>query len=339
MNPLAVQAAPSTLRVLHWHVHGSWSTAFVQGGHTYLLPVSTDSHGHCHGGRPAAWDWPDSAVEVPIEELRDAAPDVVVLQRPEELDLVERHLGRRPGVDLPAVYVEHNTPRGDVPLTQHPLADRNDVLLVHVSDFNDLMWDSGRAPTTVVPHGVLDPGHHYTGELDRAAVVINEPLRRGRITGTDLLPRLARGAGLDVFGMGVDGLAAGLGLGPTGLIPGGLREIGDLPQGRLHGEMARRRVYLHTARWTSLGLSLIEAMALGMPVVSLATTEAVVAVPPDAGVLATRVDDMVTALAGLVAQPERATAMGRCARAVALAEFGLDAFLLRWDRLLAEVTR
>jgi hypothetical protein len=315
-------------------VHGSWSTAFVQGAHTYLLPVSTDSHGHRHGGRPAAWHWPDSALEVPIEELRDAAPDVVVLQRPEELDLVERHLGRRPGVDLPAVYVEHNTPRGDVPLTRHPLADRNDVLLVHVSDFNDLMWDSGRAPTAVVPHGVLDPGHRYTGELDRAAVVVNEPLRRGRITGTDLLPRLARGAGLDVFGMGIDGLAAGLGLGSDRLC-----EIGDLPQGRLHGEMARRRVYLHTARWTSLGLSLIEAMALGMPVVSLATTEAVVAVPPHAGVLATRVDDLVAGLAGLVAEPERASSMGSCARRVALAEFGLDAFLLRWDRLLAEATR
>lgn len=334
MNPLGVQAAPSKLRVLHWHVHGSWSTAFVQGGHTYLLPVSTDAGGQRHGGRPAAWQWPDSALEVPIEELRDAAPDVVVLQRPEELDLVERHLGRRPGVDLPAVYVEHNTPRGDVPLTRHPLAERDDVLLVHVSDFNDLMWDSGRAPTAVVPHGVLDPGHRYTGELDRAAVVVNEPLRRGRITGTDLLPRLARGAGLDVFGMGIDGLAAGLGLGPDRL-----REIGDLPQGRLHGEMARRRVYLHTARWTSLGLSLIEAMALGMPVVSLATTEAVVAVPPDAGVLATRVDDLVAGLAGLVAEPERASSMGSCARRVALAEFGLDAFLLRWDRLLAEVTR
>ena len=334
MNPLAVQAAPSTLRILHWHVHGSWSTAFVQGGHTYLLPVSTDSRGHRHGGRPAAWDWPDGAVEVPIEKLGDAAPDVVVLQRPEELDLVERHLGRRPGIDLPAVYVEHNTPRGDVPLTRHPLAGRNDVLLVHVSDFNDLMWDSGRAPTAVVPHGVLDPGHRYTGELDRAAIVVNEPLRRGRITGTDLLPRLTRGAGLDVFGMGVEGLAAGLGLAPDVL-----REIGDLPQGRLHGEMARRRVYLHTARWTSLGLSLIEAMALGMPVVSLATTEAVVAVPPGAGVLATRVDDLVAALAGFVAEPERATAMGKCARGVALAEFGLDAFLARWDRLLAEVTR
>ena len=53
----------------------------------------------------------------------------------------------------------------------------------------------------------------------------------------------------------------------------------------MHAELARRRAYLHLCRWTSLGLSLIEAMAIGMPVVALATTEAVVAVPPDAGAL------------------------------------------------------
>jgi glycosyltransferase involved in cell wall biosynthesis len=37
--------------------------------------------------------------------------------------------------------------------------------------------------------------------------------------------------------------------------------------------MARRRVYLHPVRWTSLGLSLIEAMHLGMPVAGLAARE------------------------------------------------------------------
>lgn len=326
------------LRILHWHVHGSWSTAFVQGRHTYLLPVHTDDRGQPHGGRPGGWDWPESAVEVPLDGLREAEPDVVVLQRPAELELVARHVGRRPGSDLPAIYVEHNTPRGEVPLTRHPLADRSDIPVVHVTDFNDLMWDSGAAPTTVVPHGIVDPGHRYTGELARAAVVINEPLRRGRITGTDLLPRFAEAAGLDVFGMGIDGLGDRLGLVSDSSGPDPLREVGDLPQHKLHGEVARRRVYLHTPRWTSLGLSLIEAMALGMPVVSLAVTEAAPAVPAEAGVVATSVDTLVAALAELTAQPERAAVMGERARVAALRDFGLDAFLNRWERLLSEVT-
>ena len=71
---------------------------------------------------------------------------------------------------------------------------------------------------------------------------------------------------LHVFGMGTDGLAAQRDC-PD------VRTGGDLPK-TLHGELARRRVYLHPMRWTSLGLSLLEAMHLGMPVVALATTEA-----------------------------------------------------------------
>lgn len=324
------------LQVLHWHVHGSWSTAFVQGRHRYLLPVwverDTDGTARTHGGRPQAWDWPASVVEVPQHRLGEYDIDVVVLQRPEEVDLVWRCTGRRPGADLPAIYLEHNTPRGDVPLTRHPLADRDDVPVVHVSDFNELIWDCGRAPTRVIPHGIADPGYRYTGALDRAAVVINEPLRRGRITGTDLLPRFAEAAPLDVFGMGLTGLGARLGLAPSALT-----EVGDLPQHLLHTELARRRVYLHTTRWTSLGLSLIEAMALGMPIVALAATEAVAALPPDAGVLATRVDTLVTALGALLADPVRAREMGWAARRAALRDFGLDEFLRRWDELLTEV--
>ncbi|HEX2301399.1 MAG TPA: glycosyltransferase [Pseudonocardiaceae bacterium] len=325
------------LRILHWHVHGSWSTAFVQGRHTYLLPVRTeydhDGVPSRHGGRPQAWQWPDSAIEVEQERLAEHEIDVVVLQRPEEIELVHRCTGRRPGPELPALYLEHNTPRGDVPLTRHPVADRDDLPLVHVSDFNELMWDSGRAPTAVVRHGVPDPGYRYSGELGRAGVVVNEPVRRGRITGTDLLPRFAAAAGLDVFGMGLDGMAARLGLAPDSLT-----EIGDLPQPAMHTELARRRVYLHTTRWTSLGLSLIEAMALGMPVVALATTEAVAAVPPSAGVVATRVQTLVEAVRELVSAPRLAREMGRCARQVALRDFGLAEFLQHWDELLKEVS-
>ena len=118
-------------------------------------------------------------------------------------------------------------------------------------------------------------------------MVINEPVRRWRVTGTDLLPRFAEIAPLDVYGMGVAGLADHLGL-PADR----LTRHDDVPQDRMHAELARRRAYLHLCRWTSLGLSLIEAMAIGMPVVALATTEAVAAVPPDAGVLSTRLDTL-----------------------------------------------
>ena len=194
-------------------------------------------------------------------------------------------LGREPGRDLPAVFLEHNAPGlepddGPVPHTRHPMADRDDIPIAHVTHFNRLFYDNGRAPTTVIEHGIVDPGERYTGELARAAVVVNEPVRRGRTVGTDLLPGLAAVAPVDVFGMGLAGLHERYGLDPDRVA---LHD--DPPQAAMHAELARRRVYVHPVRWTSLGLSLLEAMHLGMPVVGLATTEAVEAVPADAGVL------------------------------------------------------
>ncbi|MDT4890997.1 MAG: hypothetical protein QOE97_32 [Pseudonocardiales bacterium] len=314
------------LRLLVWHVHGSWTTAFVQGSHTYYLPVTPD-RGPDGLGRARTWDWPATAVERTPEQLRDEPIDAVVLQRMDELPLVERWTGRRPGRDVPAVFVEHNAPEPHPVRSRHPLADRDDIPLVHVTNFNELFWDSGRAPTTVIEHGVLDPGEQYTGELPRAAVVSNEPGRRGRMVGADLLGGLSAVAPIDLFGM------------PDLPDTPGITQLGDVPQARMHAELARRRVYLHTARWTSLGLSLIEAMQLGMPVIGVASTEAGEAVPPGAGVISTRMQRLQAAVRMFVDEPEAARLAGKAARAHALGRYSLARFLADWDRLLDEVTR
>jgi glycosyltransferase involved in cell wall biosynthesis len=311
------------MRVLLWHVHGSWTTALVQGRHTYVVPVVAD-RGPDGRGRAQTWDWPASVVERTPAELRDEPIDAIILQRADDERLAQQWLGgRRPGRDVPAVWLEHNAPQGRIAEMRHPAADRDDLTLVHVTHFNALFWDAGFTRTVVIEHGVIDPGAQYTGELPRAAVVINEPGRRGRVTGTDLLGPLGRDVPLDLFGMG----AARLG------------GIENLPQARLHAEMARRRVYLHPVRWTSLGLSLIEAMHLGMPVVALGTTEVPDAIPPEAGVVSTRIDVLAAALRRLAADPEEARLMGKAARAAALARYGLARFLADWDALLDEVAR
>lgn len=314
------------LRILLWHVHGSWTEAFVQGGHHYFVP--TLAEGGPWGRGLAGRAWP-AAEEVPVDRLKDADPDVVVLQRPEEIQLVARWLHRRPGKDLPAVFVEHNAPRPHAATSRHPLSDRDDIPLVHVTHFNELMWDTGLAPTVVIPHGIPDPGERYTGELPHGAAMINEPARRWRITGTDLLPAFAEIAPVDVYGIGSDELDDRY---------HDVRPGGDLARRKLHTEVARRRVYLHTARWTSLGLSLLEAMHLGMPVVALATTEAVLAVPPDAGAISTDIQALAKAYRELVHEPDFAVLAGKTAREYALARYGLNAFLRRWDTLLADVT-
>ena len=312
------------MNIFLWHVHGSWTTAFVQGPHRYLVPVDAE-RSPWGRGRARTWTWPASVVEVTARAAADAEVDLVVLQRADELDgEAERWLGgRRPGRDVPAVYVEHNAPQGRIDDLRHPAAGAEGVTVAHVTFFNDLFWDCGTNRTVVIEHGIVDPGYQYTGELARVAAVINEPVRRSRVTGADLLPRFTAVAPVDLFGMGASAL--------------GGRE--DLPQHQLHAAMARRRVYVHPFRWTSLGLALIEAMHLGMPIVALATTEATEAVPDGAGVTSTSVDVLVDAARRLVADPEDARAKGKAARAAALSRYGLGRFLNDWDQLIQEMTR
>ena len=313
------------MRNLLWHVHGAWTTAFVHGRHEYVVPVAPD-RGADGVGIARTYAWPDHVVELPPERLRDDHFDVVVLQRPHELEhLAEAWLGRRPGRDVPAIYVEHNAPQGRIADMRHPAADRDDLVLVHVTHFNDLFWDAGTTRTRVIEHGIVDPGERYTGELPHAAVVINEANRRARVTGTDLLQRFAQAAPVDLFGMDARNVAPPV------------QGIEDLPQAALHDAMARRRVYLHPIRWTSLGLSLLEAMHLGMPVVAVGATEVHEAVPAEAGVVSTKVDVLASAVRRFVDDPDEARERGAAARAVALERYGLARFQADWDQLLEEV--
>jgi glycosyltransferase involved in cell wall biosynthesis len=98
-------------------------------------------------------------------------------------------------------------------------------------------------------------------------------------------------------------------------------------------------VYVHPIRWTSLGLSLLEAMQLAMPVVALGATEAYRAVPPSAGVVSTDVGELHAAVRRFLGDPGLARDTGAAAREAALKRYGLKRFLNAWNDTLTEVAR
>lgn len=309
------------MRIFLWHVHGSYSDALHSGPHTYLLPTLPGRHGK-YNGKPPSRQWPESVQEVTPEEMAGAEVDLVLLQRPEEIELAQVWLGgRRPGVDVPAVYLEHSTSRAGVEQMRHPMADRDDLLLVHVTHFNAIMYDTGSTRTRVVEHGIPDPGYRFTGEIAAGVCAINEPVRRARVTGSDLLaPLSARsGARIDLFGMASEAM-------------GGQ----DVSTAELHAEMPRRRAYVHPHRWTSLGLTLLEAMHLGVPPVLLSATEAAEVLPREAVVMSNDLDVLAAGLRRLVNDPDEARERGRLARDAVRDRFALSRFLTDWDAVFSE---
>lgn len=309
------------LKILTWHTHGSYLYYLTQAPHEFYV-LSKPGRPPGYGGRYGQFPWGDNVHDLPVEEARRQQFDCILFQDDHQW-LEDQHLylteaQRR----LPRIYLEHDPPREHPTDTRHPVDDP-DVLLVHVTPFNALMWDAGRTPSCVVEHGVIAPAARHEGGLPRGIVVVNNLARRGRRLGADVFARVRDEVPLDLVGMGASEA-------------GGL---GEVPHAELPAFMARYRFFFNPIRYTSLGLAMIEAMMIGMPIVALATTEVATAVENGiSGYTDTDPARLVERMQQLVADPGEARWLGENARRRALERFSIRRFVNDWNRAFARVT-
>ena len=312
------------LRVLTWHVHGSYLLYLSRVPHDLFVPVKPGRPEDYVGLAPGGYAWPSNLHEVRADEVPRLELDCVLTQTHAQWLRERDRLLSPEQLRLPRIHLEHDPPR-EHPVDQRHPVDDPDALLVHVTPFNALMWDSGRTPTRIVEHGVVVPdGVRYTGELDRGLTLVNNLPLRGRRVGADVYRRVRESVPLDLAGMGSSGE------------PGGL---GEVPHDRLPAFQARYRFLFNPIRYTSLGLAVCEAMMLGMPVVALATTEhATVVENGVSGYADTDVERLIERMRELLDDPEAARRLGEGARARARERFGIERFVRDWNDALAGVT-
>jgi hypothetical protein len=309
------------LKILTWHTHGSYLYYLTQAPHEFYV-VSKPGRPPGYGGRCGHMPWGPNVHDLPASEVKRQALDCIVFQDdPQYLD-DQYELFSPAQLRLPKIYIEHDPPR-EHPVDARHIVDDPDVLLVHVTHFNRLMWNNGRTPTRVIEHGVVDPGYRYSGELQKGLVVVNDLARRGRRLGFDVYETAKKQIPLDLVGMGAEEA-------------GGLGEV-------LHAELpafaARYRFFFNPIRYTSMGLAVIEAMMAGLPIVALATTEMVTVIRNGVnGCIDTDPERLFRFMNELISDREKAERLGKTARNDALARFNMARFVRDWDDALAEVT-
>ncbi|QDV36266.1 Glycosyl transferases group 1 [Tautonia plasticadhaerens] len=310
------------LRVLTWHVHGNYLLYLSRADVEFYLPVRPGGRDG-YGGRGPTFPFPDRVRDVPAEAVRELEFDCVLYQSRRNFEVDRHEILSDRQMRLPRIYLEHDPPRAHPTDTRHWSDDPNG-LLVHVTPFNDLMWDDGRTPSRVIEHGVFVPdGVRYTGEIDRGIVVVNHLLRRGRLLGADVFSRARAHIPLDLVGMDAESL-------------GGL---GEVRPPDLAAFEARYRFFFNPIRWTSLGLAIIEAMMIGLPIVGLATTELASVVENGvSGHVDTDLDRLIVQMRRLLDDPDEARRLGEGARRTARERFGIDRFARDWERAFADVT-
>ena len=309
------------LRILTWHIHGSYLYYLTQTPCIFYLPKKNSTE-EGYGGRTPGFPWGDNVIDVPAEKVKNLDFDCILFQSKKNyledqyLDLSEKQRS------LPKIYLEHDPPR-DVPTDTKHAVDDAEMLLVHVTHFNNLMWNNNNTPSKVIDHGVMvDDNVQYTGELNKGIVVINGIVKRGRRLGYDVFQKVRQKIPLDIVGMFSEDA-------------GGLGEINNR---ELSSFIAKYRFFFNPIRYTSLGLSVCEAMMTGVPVVGLATTEMAVTIKNDfSGYVHTDVNFLIEKMQMLLNDRDKALELGRGAQQTANERFNIERFKKDWIDTFASV--
>lgn len=307
------------MTVITWHIHGSYLNYLARCGHDLVVPV-LDGRPTRFGGRPADAMWPQNVREVPAAELRQIDADAILYQH--ELNWIEdrvKWLSRAQLDNTPQAFLEHDPPRAHPTDTCH-VVDDPEVPIVHVTHFNQLMWDCGRSPSLVIEHGVEVPEDAvWTGDLEAGIAVVNNIGTRGRRLGPDLLERMRKSVPIDLLGMGSEGVGG----------------RGEIPHPQVPYEVARYRFFFNPIRYTSLGLAVCEALMVGCPVLGIATTEMPVAVVDGvSGFVHTDIDILAARARELLDDHELAQRLSEGARALAREHYGIERFARDWNSFL-----
>ena len=310
------------LKVLTWHTHGSYLHYLSQAPHDFYV-LSKPGRPAGYGGRCGHMPWGENVIDLPVGRAREMQFDCIIFQDDYQYEKDQYEYLSATQRALPRIYIEHDPPR-EHPTAMPHLVDDPNVLLVHVTHFNRLMWDNGRTPTQVIEHGALIPdGVSYRGDLDRGLVIINHLASRGRRMGPDIFLTARQNVPLELVGMGAEAL-------------GGL---GEIEHAMLPAFASRYRFLFSPVRYTSLALAVVEAMLVGLPVVGLATTEmATVIDNGESGFIDTNLATLISRMQELIRQPALARHLGANARRRARERFGIERFRSDWDRTLRQVT-
>ena len=306
------------LRLFTWHIHGSYLYYLSQANVLIYIPVN-DEKSEGYVGRGSTFPFSENVIEIPAGSVKDYDFDCILFQTAnnylfDQYDILSEGQRR-----LPRLFLEHDPPQQIPTNTRHPVNDP-EIPIVHVTNFNALMWDNNQSPVFVIDHGIHIKPVSYEGTLDRGIVVINNLHERGRRLGLDVFLEVRKHIPLDIIGMNTQKI-------------GGLGEI-------LHPQIPdfirKYRFFFNPIRYTSLGLAVLEAMMSGIPVVGLATTEMVTVIRDGhSRFLHTDISYLIERMKDLLADQPLAARLGEEGRRVAIDRFNIDRFVQDWENLLS----
>src|SRR3989440_12476791 len=110
------------LKILIWHIHGSYLNTLARIDADWYLPVKT-GRPEGYGGRGPTFDLPAYVGEVPGGQGCDLKLDLIIYQTPKNYFEDQFEILSAEQRQMPKIYLEHNTSKPDPVDTRHPIYD------------------------------------------------------------------------------------------------------------------------------------------------------------------------------------------------------------------------
>jgi len=301
------------LKVFTWHIHGTYLYYLSLGDYEIYIPT-TLSKEEGYYGRGETFPFGKNVIEVPANEVKNIEFDCILFQTNNNYLVDQYKILSEAQRKLPRIYLEHDPPTKS-PVEQVHIMQDEEVLMVHVTHYNRLMWHNVTSRVKVIEHGAPDTGIKYNGSIEKGIVVINNMHQRGRIVGADIFEVVRNHVPLDLIGMGTKEY-------------GGL---GEVLHPQLPAFISQYRFFFNPMRYTSFGLAVCEAMMAGSPVVALATTEYNTVLSNEvSGIIHTDIDYLIEKMKLLIEKKSLADTLGKEGKKIATKKFNIQRFTNEW---------
>lgn len=240
------------LKILTMPTHEGYQSLLAKTGHEFYMIRVPNAKGWDYHTRPL----PENHYYYtsPIDKMRgDVHFDIVLCQnRLAQWDVLN---GIAKQFGIPLVVLDHTEPPpGISPQDFWALCQRIGDVNVFITEHNQRTWRN--LAGTIIPHGIdTETFTGYTGDNPTGISVVNHFAQRDIFCGWNLWTQIAKEVPITLVGEN----------------PGISKSINNISE--LVETLASHRYYLNTSQLSPVPLSVLEAMSVGLPIVTTAHQE------------------------------------------------------------------
>ena len=315
LNRIGIANRP--LRILTLPTHEGYQSLLDKTGHTFYMLTGANIKGWDHHTRKL----PPNHILLPCDMqtgncLMPPSFDLVLCQNRQYFEMMNR-IAMDFGV--PIITLDHTEPPpGLKPSQLEGWRNARAATAVYITEHNKISCN-GKETDVVIPHGIdTDVFAGYTGTNKEVISVVNHYKAREVFCGYSIWEKVTK--------LGV----------PTKVIgenPGWTKSINNPVE--LAQTLGNARVYLNTSLYSPVPLSMLEAMSVGLPVVTTAKQEIPKIIQHGVnGYLSNDPVELAEYCTELLNNPEHARKIGENARQTVLDKFSLTQFTQNWNKVL-----